>query len=157
MVRTERADLMVSHRRAVLALGASAFAAPLGVLAQQQRKVWRIGLLVATTREKSDTRSMRSFRDGLRELGYIEGRNLTLEWRFADDVILRESELAEELVKLQVDVIVTYTSSGVRAAQRATKTIPIIAMTVGNAVASGFAKTLSHPGGNITGFSVMWY
>ncbi len=156
MVRTERGDLLVSHRRAVLALGASVFGAPLGVSAQQQRKVWRIGLLVATTREKSDTRSMRSFREGLRELGYIEGRNLTIDWRFADDVDARLSELAEELVKLQVDVIVTYTSSGVRAAQRATKAIPIVAMTVGDPVASGFAASLAHPGGNITGSSVMW-
>ena len=157
MVRTERGDLMVSRRRAVLALGASVFGAPLGVSAQQHRKVWRIGLLVATTREKSDTLSMRSFREGLRELGYIEGRNLTIDWRFADDVDARLSELAAELVKLQVDVIVTYTPSGVRAAQRATKTIPIVAMTVGDPVASGFAASLSHPGGNITGSSTMWY
>jgi len=144
---------MVSRRRAVLAFSANVLAAPLGVFAQQKGKVWRIGLLVATTREKSDTRSTRGFLEGLRELGYIEGRNLTIDRRFADDVYDRLPGLAKELAKLQVDVIVAY-GGGVSAAQQATKTIPIVGV-FDNPVGNGFAASLSRPGGNITGLAVM--
>ena len=90
------------------------------------------------------------FLAGLRDLGYVEGRNLHIEYRFSDGDEARLSGLAAELVALNVDVIVTY-ATGVNAAQRATATIPIVAATAGDMVAMGIVTSLAHPGGNITG------
>jgi putative ABC transport system substrate-binding protein len=91
----------------------------------------------------------------MRELGYVEGRNVQYEWRFADGRIERLPDLAAELVQLRVDAIVAGTTAAVRAAQRATGTIPIVMAAVGDPVGSGLVPKLSRPGGNITGQSIV--
>ena len=96
---------------------------------------------------------LNAFRQGLRELGYIEGRNISLEYRSADGRVDRLPDLAAELVRLKVDVMVTITPPGVRAAKQATNTIPIVMGAVDDAVEQGFVASLARPGGNITGAS----
>ena len=91
----------------------------------------------------------------MRELGYVEGKNLVVEWRFADGKFERLPGLAAELVQLKVDVIVAVASPAIGAAQKATTTIPIVMATTGDPVGSGFVKSLARPGGNITGLSNM--
>ena len=95
------------------------------------------------------------FRHGLRDLGYVEGRDITLETRFADEQADRLPALAAELVRLQVDVLVTDGEAGIRAAQHATATIPIVMVSAGDPVGAGFVASLAQPGGNITGLSFM--
>jgi putative ABC transport system substrate-binding protein len=89
----------------------------------------------------------------LRELGYVEGRNIAIDYRWAEGRYDWLPDLAAELVRLEVDVIVTHTAQGVRAAQAATTTIPIVAATVADAVATGLIASLAHPGGNVTGLT----
>jgi putative ABC transport system substrate-binding protein len=97
-----------------------------------------------------------AFRRGLRERGYVEGRNLRIEYRWADGYLDRLPTLAQELVQRNVDIIVTASTPATRAAQTATKTIPIVtAVTGGDPVAAGFVASLAHPGGNITGLSTL--
>ena len=91
----------------------------------------------------------------MRELGYIEGKNLVIEWRFADGMYERLPDLAAELVELNVDLIVADASPAIRAAQKATTTIPIVMGSTGDPVGSGFVKSLARPGGNITGLALM--
>jgi putative ABC transport system substrate-binding protein len=115
--------------------------------AQQPAKVYRIGVL-----SLSDAAFDReALRQGLRELGYEEGRDFTLEVRPAEGRHERLAELAAELVRLPVDFIVTASTPGVRTAQHATTTLPIIAAGMGDPVESGLVASLAHPGGNITG------
>jgi len=90
---------------------------------------------------------------GMRELGYVEGKNLIIEWRFADGKAGRLPDLAAELVRLKPDVIVSGSSQGISALQKATTTIPIVMATGGDPVGSGFVKSLARPGGNITGLT----
>ena len=89
------------------------------------------------------------------KLGHVEGKNLAIEWRFADGRYDRLPQLASELVKMNVEVIATHASPGTQAAQRATSTIPIVMIAVGDPVGSGFARSLARPGGNVTGLSMM--
>ena len=98
-------------------------------------------------------RLLESFRQGLRELGYTEGQNISIDYRWAEGRPDRFPALAEELTQLKVDVIVTYNNAGVAALQRATQTIPIVFASVGDPVAAGFVTSLARPGGNITGFT----
>ena len=119
-----------------LALGAMLLALGFPVEAQQAKKVPRIGFLSA--RPEMDPRE-EAFRQGLRELGYIEGQNIVTEWRFAKGKADLFRDLAAELVRLKVDVIVTGTQPGVRAVKQATNTIPIV-MVTGDAVGSGFCQ-----------------
>jgi putative ABC transport system substrate-binding protein len=132
-----------------VALCAILFALCVSVEAQPS-KMYRIGWLSPrlgiTAREET-------FRRGLRELGYIEGQNIIIEWRFAKEKPERLATLATELANLNVDVIVTYTTPAIKAASQATKTIPIIMANVGDPVAMGFVASLARPGGNITGLS----
>ena len=95
------------------------------------------------------------FVDGMRELGYVEGKNLVIEWRFADGKFERLPRLAAELVRLKPDVIVTHSTPATEALQHATSTIPLVASPVGDPVGRGFAATFAKPGGNITGTSLM--
>jgi len=121
---------------------------------QQPGKIPRIGVLspgsASLTSERSD-----SFRRGLRELAYIEGKNIFIEIRYAEGKQDRLYELALDLVKLKVDVIVTATTPGVLAAKKATSTIPIVFAGAGDPVTSGLVSNLAHPGGNITGLSIL--
>jgi putative ABC transport system substrate-binding protein len=144
---------MMTRRQLVILLGAGALTAPLASLAQKQDKVWRVGFLIARRLAPGDTNYYRAFPDGMRELGYVEGKNMVIEWRYADGKFERLPELAAQLVQLKVDVIVTAGTAATSAAQKATTTIPIVMGTTNDAVISGFVKSLALPGGNITGIS----
>ena len=118
--------------------------------AQQTKKVPRIGFLAATSPSAISTR-IEAFRQGLGELGYVEGKNIVIEYRYAEGNLDRLPALAAELVRLNVDVIVTGGAANTRAAKEATKIIPIVMALDNDPVASGFVASLARPGGNITG------
>ena len=118
--------------------------------AQQPKKVPRIGYLSPLSASRS-TAGVEAFRQGLRESGYIEGKNILIEYRWAEGKIDRLPELATELVSLGVDVIVTAGTPPVLAAKRATNTIPIVAANADNLVELGVVASLARPGGNVTG------
>ena len=139
-------------RRAVLRALLGLAAAPSGAWAQRDGKVWRIGVLWPGPALPPNPR-IEAFRQGLRDLGYVEGRNLELVYRYADGDYARLPALAAELVRQNVDVILGAGAPSVSAAQRATTTIPIVIGTAGDPVGTGFAKSLARPGGNITGLS----
>lgn len=122
--------------------------------AQQLAKPATIGVLSATSREWKRA-SLEAFRRELRELGWEEGRNLTIEERFADGDVTRLPALSEELVQLKVEIILAATSAGTRAAMGATKTTPIVMVDVGDPVTTKFVATLARPGGNVTGMTNM--
>jgi putative ABC transport system substrate-binding protein len=152
-----RADEVTSmfDRRAFIA-GAIAFsAAPLAAEAQQAAKVPRIGYL-ATNQLAASPHLHEAFRQGLRDLAYVEGRNLVIESRSADGKLDRLPALAAELVALRVDVIVTAGGTpAALAAKQATRTVPIVFATAGDPVASGLVTSLARPGGNVTGLSML--
>ncbi len=121
--------------------------------AQQAKKVPRIGYLSLGSNFRANDEA---FRQGLRQLGYIEGQNIVVEWRFVDGKPERYPDFAAELVRLKVDAIVTASGDDpITAAMNATKTIPIIILTGSDPVARGFVASLTHPGGNVTGVSYM--
>lgn len=120
--------------------------------AQPAKKVLRIGLLSAT-RPSPMPPAIEALRQGLRELGYIEGQNIIVEYRWADGKDDRYAPLAAELVSLGVDVIVTQGTQATIAAKQATSTIPIIVGTAGDLVGEGLVASLARPGGNVTGFT----
>jgi putative tryptophan/tyrosine transport system substrate-binding protein len=124
--------------------------------AQPSGKLPRVGLLL-TDASSPPSLNVETFRQGLRDLGYVEGKNIILEYRYAEGKIERLPHLAEELVRLPVDVIVTALSPGIHAAKQATDTIPIVFAVSGNPVATGYVASLARPGGNVTGLSVMDY
>ena len=142
---------MNKRRELVIALGAGPLMAPFRSFAQQQGKLWRIGVL--NTSASMNATQLEAFRKGLRELGYIEGENLVIEYRSADDRPERLGELAMQLVRAKVDVIVPRGTPASLAAKNATGVIPIVAIEVGAPVETGLVKSLSHPGGNVTGLS----
>ena len=144
---------MNTRRRIVLALGAGALAAPLASFAQQKPpKVARIGILGAGSASVWASR-VEALRAGLRDLGYVEGKNIVIEYRWAEGKYERLPGLAAELVRLKVDVIVAVGTPAIQAAQRATTSIPIVMAVTADPVGSGFVASLSRPGGNITGLS----
>ena len=120
--------------------------------AQQPKKIPRIGYLTGATRDGQSAR-IESFRQGLRELGYVEGKNIVIEYRYAEEKQDRLSTLAAELVRLNVDMIVTGGGGNTRAAKEATNTIPIVMAQDSDPVGNGFVASLARPGGNITGLS----
>ena len=145
---------MNNRRKLLIALGAGVLAAPLGSFAQQQGKIWRVGVLSARRRPASlDSDYYGAFPRRMSELGYVEGRNLIIEWRFADGEYERLPGMAAELVKLKADVILALGPPGAVAAQKATTTIPIVFVVSTDPVAAGLVKSLARPGGNITGLS----
>ncbi len=152
MLRTyDRASL----RSPLLALlGAAIFLAPSGLQAQSQRS-YRIGYLLPPTEENVRSHT-EGFLKGLREHGYAVGKNLQIDFRYAEYKLERLPALAKELVALEPDVIVTASPPGVRAAQQATREIPIVIAAVYDPVGLGFVKSLARPGGNITGMSVQY-
>lgn len=142
-------------RRELLLQAAPAFAVlgPLRVAAQQEGKIYRIGLLM-TPPSQPDSAFRALFIAALRDLGYVEGRNLVIEVRSADNRPERLPALATELAQLNVDVIVTKGDGEVRAAKRATRTIPIVMDPSGDPVAAGYIASLARPGGNVTGLTI---
>jgi len=144
-------DSMMDRRRFV---GSSLTALFLQSVAEAQpaAKVYRVGFMLGAT-EESVASLFNALHDGLRDLGYVEGGNFVFECRYAAGKIDRLPELAAELVRTRVDVIVTGTNLHVLAAQAATATIPIVMVFAADPVKSGFVKSLARPGGNITGLS----
>jgi putative tryptophan/tyrosine transport system substrate-binding protein len=141
------------ERRAVIVGGVATLVAPNAAGAQQADKVARIGVLAVSAAAFSPR--IEAFRRGLREHGYVEGKNIVFEYRYAEGKLDRLPDLAVELVALKVDVIVTASPPSVRAAKRATSTIPIVFAAVGDPVATGLVKSLARPGGNVTGLSIL--
>jgi ABC-type uncharacterized transport system substrate-binding protein len=135
-----------------LALCAVLFALCLPAEAQQPTKIPRIGYLTGVSLS-ADSPRIEGFRQGLRELGYVGGKNIIIEYRYADGKFDRLPALAAELVRLKVDVIVTAGATNTRAAKEATTTIPIVMAQDPDPVGSGFVASLARPGGNITGLS----
>jgi putative ABC transport system substrate-binding protein len=123
------------------------------VQAQQPAKIPRIGLLIAASTSVYSAR-VEAFRQRLRELGYVEGKNIVIEYRYVEGKLERVSNLAAELVQLKVDVIVT-TGPGILAAKKASATMPIVFAANSDPVGSGLVSSLARPGGNITGLSTM--
>ena len=143
---------MNTRRRIVFALGAGALAAPLA-LAQQPAKVRTIGFLGSGT-PSVWSQWTAAFAQRLRELGWIEGRNVAIEYRWAEGRSERFTEIAAEFVRLKVDVIVTSGTPAVIAAKQATSVIPIVFATAGEPVRAGLVASLARPGGNVTGLSI---
>jgi len=139
-------------RREFITLLGSAAAWPLAAEAQQANKVPRIGFLGMTSPWTLAAR-LEAIRLGLRDFGYIEGTNISIEYRWAEGHYGRLPELAAELVRSNVDLIVTHGTPGTLAARKATATIPIVMAVIGDAVASGVVASIARPGGNITGQS----
>ena len=147
---------MITRRRVVLALGASAFAESLASFAQQQGRVWRVGFLAQRHVDFVDADNYYGpFTQGMRELDYVVGKNLVIEWRSAEGKSERLPELAAELVRLKVDVLATAGTPASIAAQKATTALPIVMIGVADPVGSGLVKSLARPGGNSTGLSTM--
>src|SRR5215471_512778 len=121
------------------------------VEAQQPKKVPRIGLLLPSSQSFYPLR-INAFRQGLHTLGYTEGKNIVIEYRYAEGKLDRLPDLATELMRLGVDVIVTGTVPGVLAAKNASSTIPIVSITA-DPVAAGLLESLARPGGNVTGLT----
>ena len=137
-------------------LGGTVAGWPLASRAQQRKDVARIGLLGTASFESPDAQVfLDAIRGGLRDRGYVEGRNIVIEARSADGKVERFAALARELVRLDVDVIIALNSLSARAAQQATATIPIVAAVMGDPVGDGFVASLARPGGNITGLSIL--
>jgi putative ABC transport system substrate-binding protein len=140
----------VSRRELIALLSGAAMAWPIAARGQSAAKSWRIGILETTTL-KNNSANMLAFTDALRELGYVEGSNLVIDYRSADGLAERFEELAAELVRLNTDVIVARGTPAILAAKKASGTIPIV--TTASAQPFTFVASLARPGGNITGLS----
>jgi putative ABC transport system substrate-binding protein len=146
----------VTTRRAFIGGLACVLAAPLAAEGQQPAKVPRIGWLLTGSLEAPETKALLdAFRQGARELGYVEGQNIVIEYRAAEGRLDRFPALAAELVRIKVDLIVAGSTSAARAAQQATTTIPIVAPTMADPIGDGLVASLARPGGNITGLTFL--
>src|SRR5262245_7160294 len=134
-----------------IAFYAVLFALSFAAHAQQPPKVHRIGFLGSDS--LSSAARIRAFREGLRELGYVEGKNIVIEYRYSEGKLGSDAALAAELVRLKVDIIVTAGAGATRAAKEATSSIPIVMSQDPDPVGNGFVASLARPGGNITGLS----
>ena len=140
-------------RRAFLGtIAGGLLAAPLAAQAQSAVKVYRIGYLSSGS-GTSNPRILEAFRQGLRELGWVEGQNIAIEYRWADGRLDRLAYLAAELIRLNVDVLVASPTPGALAAKNATGTVPIVAISLTHPVELGLVASLARPGGNVTGVS----
>jgi putative ABC transport system substrate-binding protein len=142
---------MIRRRTFVSRLALGILVAPLAAAAQPAEKVYRVGVLSTAARP---TPSMDAFRRGLRDRGYVEGRNLIIEYRGAGDTPERYPDLVAELVQLDVDVIVALGTPSAMAAKRGTSAIPIVMVLVSDPIGSGLVQSLGRPGGNVTGLSL---
>jgi putative tryptophan/tyrosine transport system substrate-binding protein len=142
----------MTRRQFIAAVTLSLVAAPLVARAQQATKVYRVGYLTVPSRETAQD-AANAFQAGLRDLGWVEGQNVRVEYRFADSNLDRLPDLAAELVRLRVDVIAAGATPAVIAGKNATRTIPIVMFLPGNPVGSGLVASLARPGGNVTGLA----
>jgi len=143
---------MITRRRSLVLLAAAASSAPVRSLAQPPPKIRRIGFL--TPRASPDP-FFEAFREGMRELGYVNGTNVTIELRHADGQYDRLPALAAELVRLDPEVIATYGTAAAKALQQHTRSIPIVVAAAVDLVGAGIVASLARPGGNVTGLSVI--
>jgi putative ABC transport system substrate-binding protein len=150
----QNSALIAQHSVLCAALYAMLFTLCHPAEAQQPAKIPRIGVLISG-RPSIASRRIQAFKSGLRELGYVEGKNITLEYRYAEGKVESVSDLAADLVRLKVDIIVTDTSNATQAAKNATKIIPIIFTTANDPVGDGQVDSLARPGGNLTGLSIL--
>jgi len=146
---------VTTRREFIGTLAGGIVVSPLAAEAQQAAKVARIGYLTITDLTAATRHLHEAFRQGLRDLGYVEGRNVVIEYRFAEGKRERLPALAAELVALKVDVIVAPSTPAALAAKQATKTIPIVFAGVPDPVTSGLVTSLARPGGNVTGLSFL--
>jgi len=144
---------LIDRRTFLAGAGAALLATPLAAEAQQAAKVPRIGWLSANLGASPHLKE--AFRQGLRDVGYVEGRDVVIEYRDAEGKPERLPALAAELVALKVDVIVSGSTPGILAAKQATKTIPIVFIGTADPVGSGLVTSLARPGGNVTGLSLL--
>jgi putative ABC transport system substrate-binding protein len=149
-----RLGIFMKRRALLLALGGAAASWPLAARAQPTGKVRRIGFL-ARTSAASLAPLLDSFRQGLRDLGWVEGGNVSIEYQFGDGQLNRLAELADALVRSSVDVIVTVDTPPTQAAKSATSTIPIVIAVSADPVDAGLVASLAQPGGNVTGMSLL--
>jgi ABC-type uncharacterized transport system substrate-binding protein len=142
-------------RRRTFLWGAIALSSGAAFSARAQERVWRVGFLAARSRSTASHPDIYydAFTRGMRELGYTEGKNLVIEWRYADGDYTRLPRLAAELAGAKVDVLVTHVTPAVRALRKETKSISIAATSMVDPVGNGFAASLARPGGNVTGLS----
>jgi putative ABC transport system substrate-binding protein len=143
---------MNNRRKLIIALGAGTLVAPLTSFAQQRAKVARIGILGAVS-AAGYAKLVEALKLGLLEFGYVEGRNLAIESRWAEGKYERLPELVAELVRLKVDVIVTAGTPAVRAAKQVNTTVPVVMAQIADPIAIGIVNNLARPGGNITGLT----
>jgi len=137
----------------VLALSALLLGLSVSAEAQQSKKVPRIGYVSGSGDPKTPTPQIEAFRQGLRDLGYIEGKNILVEYRYAEGKQDRYPSLVAEIMQLKVDVLVSPAPPAILAAKQATKTIPIVMVTTEDPVAAGIVDSLARPGGNVTGLT----
>ena len=138
----------MQRRDFITLLGGVAAAWPFTARAQQPTKIPRIGII-------DDAPIWDYFREGMRDLGYVEGQNIVIEYRTAQGEPERLAQAARELAAIPVDIIVEFGSTGARAAQKATTTIPIVMISIGDPVRAGFVASLARPGGNMTGNTIL--
>ena len=146
---------MNTRRKLLFALGAGVFFPPQILFAQQElKKAHRIGFLTRKT-DASVSNQIDAFRQGLQNLGWVEGKSISIEYRDAEGQLDRLRALAAELVALNVDVIVTVDTPPTQAAKQATSTIPVVIAVSADPVGAGLVQSLGHPGGNTTGLSLL--
>jgi ABC-type uncharacterized transport system substrate-binding protein len=145
----------VKRRQFITLLGGAAAAWPLAARGQQAERVRRVGVLMAVAESDADVRSgVALFQQRLQELGWNDGRNIRIDYRWGDADADRIQALAKELVGLQPDVLVAHSTPSAKGLLQATRSIPIVFLTVTDPLGQGLVASLSRPGGNITGFSV---
>jgi putative tryptophan/tyrosine transport system substrate-binding protein len=146
---------VIDRRAFITMVGASMLAVPLAVEAQRPGKLYRVGILTNKVSDPAEARLWQAFRSGLRERGWIEGQNILIEFRAAEGNTARLPELAADLVRLKVDLIVARSSTFVQAAKEATASIPIVFLIHADPVGTGHVTSLARPGGNVTGLTAM--
>lgn len=142
----------MDRRRFIGFAAATLLAAPFRAGAQSSARVYRIGFLGNST-AALEANLVKPFRDGLRDLGYVEGRNLAIEYRWAEGNYKRFPKLVDELLAAHVEIIVTAGTPAAQAVERATRTVPLVMVAVGDPVGTKLVATLAHPGGNATGLT----
>jgi putative ABC transport system substrate-binding protein len=142
----------MKRRDFITLLGGATVAWPLAARAQQPASVRRIGFLGSTS-ASGHRRQVEAFRAGLRDLGYVEGKNIIIEFRWAEGDYDRLPDLAADLLGLKIDILVTHGTPGALAAKQATTTIPIVMAAIADPVAAGVVASIARPGGNITGMT----
>jgi putative ABC transport system substrate-binding protein len=147
----------MERRRFIEVIAGGLLVAPLAAEAQQAGKVYRIGYISNSPPSTPETsRIYEAFRQGLLERGWVEGQNAVIEWRFAEGRMERFPDLAADLMRLKVDIVVTLGGPAARAAKQATTTTPIVAIAVSDPVGQGLVASLARPGGNVTGLATLF-